>query len=332
MSIVWQPQPPPQSRAHHHESHTVLDGRLAWRRLSRRRDRESPTVTSTNQSAVNESEKSQDEKAIQAATAASSRPTTPATPRRSRRSSPRTPRASTRTEPWCKEDRRSRSPSPRRSPPAPAARWRSAIDSLRFLSPDVAKEEGRCTITPAGAGGPDVDRYTVLYVKKDGKWLQTSVREHPDLDRARMSGSRSWSGSWANGLMKAMRPSSSPPAGGRRTRTSCSGTYTFQIQGRPAMTGTQRIGWDPVTGQFKSWVFDSQGGQSEGLWSRDGDRWVIKLSGPLRGGKISTETNIITRVNNDMAGAGSRSTARSRATSFPIVLNLFSSGNPLLPQ
>ena len=77
--------------------------------------------------------------------------------------------------------------------------------------------------------------------------------------------------------------------------------YTIQIEGRPAMTGTQRIGWDPVTGQFKSWVFDSQGGQSEGLWSRDGDRWVIKLAGPLRNGKSSTETNIITRANNDTA-------------------------------
>ena len=77
--------------------------------------------------------------------------------------------------------------------------------------------------------------------------------------------------------------------------------YSIQVQGKPAMTGTQRIGWDPVAGQFRSWNFDSQGGYSEGLWSREGDRWVIKLSGPLRNGKISTETNIITHVDKDTA-------------------------------
>jgi hypothetical protein len=74
-----------------------------------------------------------------------------------------------------------------------------------------------------------------------------------------------------------------------------------QIQGKIASTGTQRIGWDPLSNSFRSWVFDDQGGYSEGTWSRDGQRWVVKMSGPLREGKISTETNIITPVNKDMA-------------------------------
>ena len=40
----------------------------------------------------------------------------------------------------------------------PGGKMEIRTKSLRFLSPDVAKEEGRCTITPAGAGGPDVNR------------------------------------------------------------------------------------------------------------------------------------------------------------------------------
>ncbi len=184
---------------------------------------------------------------------------------------------------------------------SPGGKMELKRDSLRFLSPDVAKEEGRCTITPAGAGAPDVHRYTVLYVKKDGKWLQASVREHPEHELSphdRLKELEWLVGDWVDESDAAV------------VFTTCRWSedknfllrhYTFHIQGRPAMTGSQRIGCDPVTGQFKSWVFDSQGGQSEGLWSRDGDRWVIKMSGPLRGGKISTETNIITRVNKDMA-------------------------------
>ena len=52
------------------------------------------------------------------------------------------------------------------------------VDSLRFLGPDTALEEGRTTITPAGPGGvPEITRFTVVYVKKNGQWLQSAVRD-----------------------------------------------------------------------------------------------------------------------------------------------------------
>jgi uncharacterized protein (TIGR02246 family) len=260
-----------------------------------------PNTATTNQSAVGESEKTQDEKAIQAATASFVKAYNAGDAKAI---------AALFTDDAESIDEDGTQVQGRQAignsfaetfAASPGSKMELKIDSRRFLSPDVVKEEGRCTITPARAGGPDVDRYTVLYVKKDGKWLQSSVREHPDQDRSpheRLKELEWLVGEWVDESDAAV------------VFTTCRWSedknfllrhYTFQIQGRPAMTGTQRIGWDPVTGQFKSWVFDSQGGQSEGLWSRDGDRWVIKMSGPLRSGKISTETNIITRVNNDMA-------------------------------
>src|SRR5262249_30308071 len=71
--------------------------------------------------------------------------------------------------------------------------------------------------------------------------------------------------------------------------------------GKPVMHGSQRIGWDPLTRQIKSWVFDSEGGHGEGLWSRDGDRWVVKATGVRADGKVVSTTNIITYVNKDKA-------------------------------
>jgi len=62
------------------------------------------------------------------------------------------------------------------------------------------------------------------------------------------------------------------------------------------MTVTQRIGWDPLSKQIKSWVFDSEGGYGDGLWTRNGDQWMIKSSGVLPDGRIATATNILTRV------------------------------------
>ena len=34
--------------------------------------------------------------------------------------------------------------------------------------------------------------------------------------------------------------------------------------GMPVLSGTQRIGWDPLNRQFKTWIFDSEGGHAEG--------------------------------------------------------------------
>jgi uncharacterized protein (TIGR02246 family) len=183
----------------------------------------------------------------------------------------------------------------------PVGKMEVQIDSIRFLSPDVAKEEGRCTIKADGSGSPEVSRYTVLYVRKDGKWLQTSVREHAEealSPHDRLKELEWMIGEWvdegdASVIYTTCRWSDDQNFLLRR--------YSVQIQGKISSTGTQRIGWDPVGNSFRSWVFDAQGGYSEGVWSRDGQRWVIKSSGPLRDGKISTETNIITPVNKDMA-------------------------------
>ena len=65
------------------------------------------------------------------------------------------------------------------------------------------------------------------------------------------------------------------------------------------MSGTQRIGWDPRHKQIRSWVFDSDGGFSEGFWSRDGERWVMKSTGVLKDGRAASATNVLTRVNRD---------------------------------
>ena len=62
------------------------------------------------------------------------------------------------------------------------------------------------------------------------------------------------------------------------------------------MTGTQRIGWDPVTRNIRSWVFDSEGGFGEGVWTREGNKWIVKKTGVTGDGKIASATNIISQV------------------------------------
>jgi uncharacterized protein (TIGR02246 family) len=182
----------------------------------------------------------------------------------------------------------------------PGGKMEVRVDSVRFLSPDVAKEEGRCTVTLAG-GGTNVDRYSVLYVKKDGKWLQSSVRELPEPDvspHERLKELEWLVGDWINESQDAV------------VRTSCKWSddgnflirdFMVKTQGQTVLNGTQRIGWDPARNQFKTWVFDSAGGFGDGYWSRNGDQWVIKVDGVRQDGQHASATNIMTRLGKDRA-------------------------------
>ena len=61
--------------------------------------------------------------------------------------------------------------------------------------------------------------------------------------------------------------------------------FNAKIQGKPALKSSQRIGWDPLTQKVKSWVFDSDGGHGEGLWSQVENRWVIKSTAVMPDGQ-----------------------------------------------
>ena len=174
------------------------------------------------------------------------------------------------------------------------------VDSLRFLGPETALEEGRTTITPGdGAGAPEITRFTAVYVKEDGHWLQAAVRDEPAANLTvhdRLKELEWLVGEWVNESQEAV------------VFTTCKWAdngnfllreFTVKTQGKPVLSGSQRIGWDPVKRQFKTWIFDSEGGFVEGYWTRDGNQWVVKAEGVRQDGEPASATNIITRLGKD---------------------------------
>jgi uncharacterized protein (TIGR02246 family) len=171
---------------------------------------------------------------------------------------------------------------------------------LRFLNPEAAIEEGTATIQsrsgPAlGKRPAETTRYTVAYVKRDGKWLHDYVRdEPPPQDLAAQSPADQlqqleWLlGEWIDESDHAHVETTCRWADNRAFLVR---EFQVKIQGQPAMEGTQRIGWDPRLKQFRSWVFDSEGGFSEGIWTHDGERWVVKTMGVMKDGRTVTATN-----------------------------------------
>jgi uncharacterized protein (TIGR02246 family) len=173
------------------------------------------------------------------------------------------------------------------------------IEGIRLLSPDVAKEDGRSLITPV-TGAPESRLYTVLFVKRDGRWLISSVREDVDpfvRPHDRLKDLEWMVGDWIDEGADSV------------VRLHCQWsedenflfrTFVVKTQGKPVMTVTQRIGWDPVSRQVRSWEFDSEGGFGEGKWSRDGDRWVVKSTGVRREGTTASATNVMFRERPDL--------------------------------
>jgi uncharacterized protein (TIGR02246 family) len=180
-------------------------------------------------------------------------------------------------------------------------------ETLRFLGSDAAIEEGLATITtPRADGGPaepaEATRYSAAYVKRDGKWLHDSIRDYAAVPAEEASAQDNlkeleWLvGEWIDESDEGEVHTTCRWA---ENRAFLQRSFQVRIRGRAAMSGTQLIGWDPRLKQIRSWVFDSDGGFSESLWSRDGERWVIKSGGVVRDGRAASATNILTRVNRD---------------------------------
>jgi hypothetical protein len=170
--------------------------------------------------------------------------------------------------------------------------------SLRFLGPDVAKQEGQTRVKTPGPAGetPRIRRYTVLYVQRGGKWLFSSVREEHDnglTHHDRLKELEWLIGDWVDESPESTIQAS---CGWSPDKNYLLREFTIHVQGKPAMTVSQRIGWDPLTRQVKSWFFDSEGGYGEALWTRDGDKWLIKATGVLPDGKLATATNVLTHA------------------------------------
>ena len=76
-------------------------------------------------------------------------------------------------------------------------------------------------------------------------------------------------------------------------------SFAIAIGDRINKSGMQIIGWDPTAKKIHSWVFDSDGGFSEGDWTHKDKRWIIKQHGTLPDGGKTTAINILKEIDND---------------------------------
>ena len=184
------------------------------------------------------------------------------------------------------------------------AKLRIEIESLRFVTPEVAIEDGMTAVLAPDGGPPSRAKYTIVHVKKDGKWFLGSVRESvytPPSNHEHLSGLEGLIGSWA----------AEGANGGETARITfewsegqnfITSTFATTFKNINVGGGTQWIGWDAAAKTVRSWSFHANGGFSEGTWAHDGKTWMVKSAAVLPDGKKATATEVITLIDADTIG------------------------------
>ncbi len=175
------------------------------------------------------------------------------------------------------------------------------LERVRFITPAVALEEGVTKSRSAPGAVLQPSRYVALHVKgSDGIYRINTLKSHGQEagERVEQLNQLAWLvGDWVN------------ETGDGVVNTSCQwsedGNYllrSFDItrEGETVMNGNQRIGWDPLRKQLRSWTFDSAGGFFEGQWVQADDHWLVTVNGVTAEGEPASGTSVYTLVDAEM--------------------------------
>jgi uncharacterized protein (TIGR02246 family) len=171
------------------------------------------------------------------------------------------------------------------------------MESVRQVSAGVLIEEGATRIASKEEEPLTQSRYIVLHVRQaDDKWLMASVRTTRDVPITPHERLKALD--WLLGKWVDESPESTVETTWKWSEDGnyLLGDFDIRIPSGVVMKGTQRVGWDAFRHQFRSWVFDSQGGFSEGLWTATEDGWIVKATGVSSDGDEASSTNVYTRA------------------------------------
>ena len=156
-------------------------------------------------------------------------------------------------------------------------------DSIQFISPNVALEQGRVTVFSKDGQTTQSD-YDVVFVKQQNQWLIDRVSDS-ESEAVNSSYAELKKLEWLIGQWTATAP-------GHRVEYTCQWTVNqnfisrkFTVfdpsnetiaSGLPIASGLQMIGWDAKAGLIRSWLFDSDGGLIKGTWHSGDNQWTVQ--------------------------------------------------------
>ena len=177
------------------------------------------------------------------------------------------------------------------------------VDSVRVVAPDLAIEDGTIHLTPSGDENapPRSTTYTAVLARTSaGVWQIASTRSLNDAtdatgqlaDLANVIKGE-WTAHTSDGVTLDIAFGWDP------TGKFLSGeTLTTTADGVP-QSGNIRIGWNAARKSIVSWIFDSNGGVTEGVWTPADSGWMIRAEGTTAEGETITASQELTTDGKD---------------------------------
>ncbi len=174
---------------------------------------------------------------------------------------------------------------------------------VRLVSSHMATQEGTFTVTANPEDGEAQTPFVAIWTTDEGQWRLASIRELAPDDRSdeatpadRLQPLAWLVGDWVDESHESVVKIS--------CRWSDDGNFllqdfTVKSAGEEILSGTQRLGWDPLTHKIHGWLFDSTGGHGESTWNWDGNQWVVRASSVRRNGQIDASLNTIVQQGPD---------------------------------
>lgn len=174
------------------------------------------------------------------------------------------------------------------------------VDSVQFVSPNVAIERGTSTFAHP-QGEPEQVAYSAVYVKRDGKWLLDRVtdqeKETPPPSNYEHLKTLEWMvGSWVD---KADDVEVETTCNWTKNRNFLTRSFRVETEAGVELAGMQVIGWDPTAKTIRSWTFDSDGGFAAGVWTFKAGKWTVRNMGYLADGRKASMVNVVKPVDAD---------------------------------
>jgi uncharacterized protein (TIGR02246 family) len=185
------------------------------------------------------------------------------------------------------------------------------VESIQFVSPNVAVEHGTATFMSPDTE-PEVTEYSAVYVRRDGKWLLDRVTdEAAQVTKSNYEQLKTlewFIGSWVD-QDESIRIVTD--CNWTKNKNFITRTFTVSADDKVELSGMQIIGWDAGAKQIRSWTFDSDGGFAQGAWSKSKDCWYVHKKGQTADGEATTAINHVKPI--DDATFAFQSTQRTLA-------------------
>jgi uncharacterized protein (TIGR02246 family) len=172
------------------------------------------------------------------------------------------------------------------------------VDSVRFVAPNLAIEDGTFHLTPADdeTVPPRSTTYTAVLIQDDaGAWRIASTRSLKDVTGAAghlTALADALKGEWTYRDPEGVRLDLA--FGWDATGTSITGQMLTTTADAEPQEGSIRINWDASKRQIVSWMFDAQGGFTHGVWTPTDKGWLIRSEGTTADGETLTACQHLT--------------------------------------